>query len=106
MPRGIKTGAIPPDNGMLSRIQNKGGRANILPDKDELRRYIHERMDEGHLSVNRCAKEMGIRRTALQTALTEGESISYDLLARLLWIVDGDDCPYVCIRKDEGRVMK
>lgn len=86
---------------MLSRIKDKEGRASILPDKDELKRYIHKRMDEGHLSVNRCAIEMGIRRTALQTALTEGGSISYDLLARMLWIVDGEDCPYAFRGNDE-----
>lgn len=79
---------------MLRRIKETDGRVKIVPDRDELKRYIHKRMDEGHLSVNRCAKEMGITRVALQTSLTDGKSISYDFLARLLWIVDGPDCPY------------
>ena len=43
---------------MLARIKDTDARVSLMPDKDELRRYIHKRMDEGHLSVNRCARAL------------------------------------------------
>ena len=63
------------------------------PDKDEIKKYIKARLADGNLSVNRCAKEMGITRIALQLQLTPGHAVSYEFLGRLLWIVDGEDCP-------------
>ena len=73
----------------------------VCPDKDELRKYIKRRMSEGNLSVNRCAREMGMTRVALQSNLTVGHSVSYEFLGRMLWIVDGEDC-----HLEYRRVMK
>lgn len=101
MPRGIKTGAPAPDEQMLKRTKDIDSRVCIVPDKDEIKAYIHKRLEEGHLSVNRTAKEIGMRSVALHYALRKGNSVSIDLLSRLLWIVDGADCPYD-IERGEG----
>jgi hypothetical protein len=100
MPRGIKAGSPAPNENMLERAR-EGRIVNVCPDKDTIRKYIKKRMAEGNLSVNRLAKEMGSSRVALQLQLTPGHAISYDMLGRLLWIVDGEDCPFDC-SKEEG----
>lgn len=82
-----------PDVGMVERSLN-GGNIRIAPDKDELKSYIKKRLSEGNVSVYLLAKNLGKQRGALNTQLLPGTSISYELLERLLWIVDGNDCPY------------
>lgn len=99
MPQGIKKGTPPPDEGMLTRATESAGRVPIAPGKDELKSYIKKRLAEGHLSVNRCAKAMGLARVALQNSLTQGFSVSDDFLSRMLYIVDGENCPYNIKRK-------
>lgn len=99
MPRGIRKDAPLPDEGMLDRAR-QGGFVPCCPDKDEIKKYIKRRLAEGNLSVNRCAREMGMTRIALQLNLTIGHSTSYEFLGKMLWIVDGEDCPL-----DYGRVL-
>lgn len=79
---------------MLQRIKDNEGRVPVHPDKEELKGYIRKRLDEGHLTVNRLAKELGVKACVLYTAFSPGGIISVDLLSRLLYIVDGNECPY------------
>lgn len=79
---------------MLRRIKDAEAGVPLHPEKEELKAYIRRRLDEGHLSVRQLALGMGYRVEAIYKAFSEGGVISLPLLSRMLWIVDGDDCPY------------
>ena len=89
-----------PDAGMIERALNEGS-VPIAPDKEELKLYIRKRLKEGYVSTYLLAEKLGKQRGALMVQLMPKQSISYDFLERLLWIVDGDNCPYKYNKVDE-----
>lgn len=103
MARGIKTGAPEPDEAMLRRIEDTEGIVRLHPDKEEIKAHIRARLEEGHLSLRQLALKMGYRPVAMYNAFKEGGIISIPLLSRMLYIVDGNDCPY---QYDPGRTRE
>lgn len=87
------TKKYPPDAAMLERAANEGS-VKISPDKEELKLYIRNRLKEGKVSTYTLAEAIGKKRGGLMSQLMPNSSISYEFIERLLWIVDGDDCPY------------
>lgn len=101
MPSGVYKNRPAPDEGMVERSLNEGS-IRIAPDKEELKNYIKKRLAEGNMSTYLLAKNTGKQRGAIYSQLFKDGSISYDYLERLLWIVDGDNCPYRYRGTDEG----
>lgn len=101
MPRGVYD-RPEPDTGMVERSLDKGG-ISIAPDKETLKDYIRRRLEEGHMSIYLLAKNIGTQRGSVSSRLQPGISVSYEFLSRLLWIVDGDRCPFEYGRVNEVR---
>lgn len=91
--RGNK-GYAPIKEEVMDRLSNPGGCTVQVFDREAICSYIRRRMKEEGISQVKLKEATGWSGTQLVRCLNGKGRLSVDRIEQMLWIVDGEDCPY------------